>query len=1512
MKKTFNTAFSKMLSLVLVVALMLTTVLSAGVIASADSSVVSAKALIDFEGGAVPSNITGSGFAISSDVARGGYSLAHMSGDSNVKWFLNDYGFAAGKTYIISGEYYVSSAVAESVTEAAYAWFNLSENNTTSIETKAGGSLDTWLTFEIEYNCSADNASINFMVLAKDTIYFDNIHIYEKGAYDSDKLPLVTDLSNITTAGTVPVLTKGNVTVTYQQDADEGTVAAIGNISKGYNSTNEVFIPYNLKANTTYSLQIKYKLPAAVGSGGAWTRIRVNGAEITSPVLDSTAWVTYSTTFTTNATADQKVIFSSTTGGALWISSIILKEVKATTNTAEYQAYDFDNIDFSANALNSQLPSLAIVGDTLAYDFTLGDVTSRQSNGKLDAALVAGNVYKLSYDYKGAGAVRFIPNNGAWANNMYSVEQTMNNYGSNLTLAQSDSWTTHTTVFVAQANSTHLFMVNYGTAELYIDNVIIEDVSSQYNLDKYVNDFEGAENQNLIEQTPANTDVTYETDEEYGTVAKITFSAYAANHRVRIPVFTLVPGETYRIKVTYKSEGWIANAYTYNALDGSYGYGASGETWDEWVEQYFYYTPTTYDSFGFGTVTAEVPATLWLAEVEIEKVSGVLGDLDNSTEVDPYDLILMKKWLIGSIGGYDMFDYAVDVTEDGKVDIIDFIRIKRILVGLGAPTTVIVDECTNDAELYSSASNIYKNDNNASFSDTTRYRVHTLGTESNIIYYAKTGLDEAVIGFDREEDLAVDMTVYVSDDQSVWTQVEAATVTTKPEYTGDWISGTKYYDDLSGKYLKIVLPDTYNFAINKVYINGLDSDALSAAGAQNFALRDAATIYVSNDGNDANDGLTVDTPKATLSAATSMALVPGDTIALNSGDTFDGGAVLTASGTENAPIKITSYGEGDKPVITNFAGDSYMTGCGLFVTGEYVEISNLAFTDENGYSALDFYAYEAGATKGIKVENCYFYDINHTTMATEDDTGAIHFVAKGATPAWFDGVTVQNNSFEAVARTAVFFNSEWTAIDKSQTWGNRNLTYGDGSAYLAENILVKGNTINNNGGDAIMLIGTKDALIEYNVVSNSHLMLDLGSEKSFANIWCHSSIGCVMQYNEVYGTTGENHGNDLNAFDIDLACDGCIVQYNYTHDNAGASVIVCGTNNTEGSTVTNSVIRYNISVNDGLADARSSIDLSAGIDGVLIHNNTIIAKDTDRLFTIADYCNDGEYVAPANVEFYNNLFYGANSDTSAITYGGDWNLEGLLTVKFYNNVFRSVDNLPWDTAYDNKWTAEDIDNITTTDILLKGVEEFINNTTITNGIDSVCNTFMPVQESILLTDGYDMSTVYSGFTAVDYAGNEYDGNLIGALDYSEVVVYHDILTTGNHGALECTYSRSGATGLAASVVGTAGYYLLSTADGKHVTWAQDNMQSFWIDGFISESGKANINNYYILQASSDNATWTDLTYTVTYSAGGSHQKCRLMVSNLPEGTKYVKLTKANGNGSWEKGSVIGVGYTYSK
>ncbi len=73
--------------------------------------------------------------------------------------------------------------------------------------------------------------------------------------------------------------------------------------------------------------------------------------------------------------------------------------------------------------------------------------------------------------------------------------------------------------------------------------------------------------------------------------------------------------------------------------------------------------------------------------------------------------------------------------------------------------------------------------------------------------------------------------------------------------------------------------------------------------------------FVSNTGNDTNNGLTPETPWATIDKVEASTLAPGDQILFNKGDTWRETLVVPSSGTSGNPIVFGAYGTGDNPVI---------------------------------------------------------------------------------------------------------------------------------------------------------------------------------------------------------------------------------------------------------------------------------------------------------------------------------------------------------------------------------------------------------------------------------------------------------------------------------------------------------------------------------------------------------------------------------------------------------------------
>lgn len=83
-----------------------------------------------------------------------------------------------------------------------------------------------------------------------------------------------------------------------------------------------------------------------------------------------------------------------------------------------------------------------------------------------------------------------------------------------------------------------------------------------------------------------------------------------------------------------------------------------------------------------------------------------------------------------------------------------------------------------------------------------------------------------------------------------------------------------------------------------------------------FQLLGQNTYYISNRGNDSNDGLSSQTPWKTISKLNSVNFRPGDNILFNSGDIWTAQSLkISSSGNSDNPIVYSTYGSGEKPII---------------------------------------------------------------------------------------------------------------------------------------------------------------------------------------------------------------------------------------------------------------------------------------------------------------------------------------------------------------------------------------------------------------------------------------------------------------------------------------------------------------------------------------------------------------------------------------------------------------------
>lgn len=106
--------------------------------------------------------------------------------------------------------------------------------------------------------------------------------------------------------------------------------------------------------------------------------------------------------------------------------------------------------------------------------------------------------------------------------------------------------------------------------------------------------------------------------------------------------------------------------------------------------------------------------------------------------------------------------------------------------------------------------------------------------------------------------------------------------------------------------------------------------------------RSATTYYVSQNGDDRNDGASVDSPWKSLAKLGEIKFQPGDRILFAKNSEFHGGIKFISSGSDDMPIVLSSYGNGSAPSFTN-SDNSHLNGNVFQVSGSHVIIDGLSF-----------------------------------------------------------------------------------------------------------------------------------------------------------------------------------------------------------------------------------------------------------------------------------------------------------------------------------------------------------------------------------------------------------------------------------------------------------------------------------------------------------------------------------------------------------------------------------------
>lgn len=488
----------------------------------------------------------------------------------------------------------------------------------------------------------------------------------------------------------------------------------------------------------------------------------------------------------------------------------------------------------------------------------------------------------------------------------------------------------------------------------------------------------------------------------------------------------------------------------------------------------------------------------------------------------------------------------------------------------------------------------------------------------------------------------------------------------------------------------------------------------------------AATYYVSNNGNDASDGLSQSSAWRTVEKVNQQVFNPGDSVLFEAGGVWNGSLWVRGSGKANNVITVGKYGEGSKPCI-NGNGENAAV---FLYNQQYVEIENLELTNI-GESAWKYgvyiSGYDAGALNGIKIRNLTIHDIDGAYADTISGTdnhwnGGIIVSARGDIATRFVGLEITDCEIYDVARTGI------------ATFSNYGTEYDKQVGGMTQKLKISNNIIHNTKGDGIIICGDYYGEISKNTVYETNLMSYEDRLKTAnVGIFTLHCTGTTVSENESYlsRTTYDGFG-----YDIDGDCDNVTMQYNYSHDNEGGFLLLVNHNNH------NAVARYNISQNDknqSIAVANPTTTAELLEMTAKVYNNTIYGEP------VGDYKMLNLNCSTESLEISNNIFYFVEPD--GIFNEVYNNIASTSGLTMNNNIYYGNNTVSTLSKYDT--------NPVCSDPLL------VNPGSGTNGRNSL--------------DGYKLKSnspaIKSGKLMADNGGYDFFGNVVSEAETPNIGAY---------------------------------------------------------------------------------------------------------------------------------------------
>lgn len=423
----------------------------------------------------------------------------------------------------------------------------------------------------------------------------------------------------------------------------------------------------------------------------------------------------------------------------------------------------------------------------------------------------------------------------------------------------------------------------------------------------------------------------------------------------------------------------------------------------------------------------------------------------------------------------------------------------------------------------------------------------------------------------------------------------------------------------------------------------------------------STTFFINSvTGSDSANGLSQSTAWKSLAKVNATTFAPGDSILFAKGDTWSGQLHPLGSGKLNSPILIGSYGTGVAPVIN---GASLLKGAAVFLENQqFWTISNIDVINNSESANFGTLIVPGHEREGILVEDSAGGELQDITISgdsvssvngcfncqTTDShlNGGIVIEATGARDS-FNKVNVVGNNVNQVSRSGIVF---W-----DQSYYSTNILKVD-QLDLSTNVSISKNSVSDVAGDGIIVFGADNATISANTVSYAAQQSLAGStEAASVGIMTTRSIGTVVIHNEIFGTKTQT--TDGEGVDVDLGSSRTTVEYNYSHNNQGGFILLMGGFSSD------TVVRYNLSVNDSFGGLKGIFTLDSSQTNTDIYNNTIYVPPNQNENPI--FCQNCSNSLPTIWSFINNLI--ENFGTGSYLFPRSLGIEIKANVFFGNH-----------------------------------------------------------------------------------------------------------------------------------------------------------------------------------------------------------------------------------------------------